>query len=155
MRRTPRRRKQLIAAGAAVVASLVPSVTAGTSFAADETAAAAANADPVSVQGTVFKDVNRNGVRDGGEAPMSGVDVTDGAVWTTTGADGSYILRMDPSRRETDLVSVVSPNGYTPALRKDYVRSSSTRCLTATVRITASTSPWCRTRTPPTPPRSG
>ncbi|WP_432143672.1 PQQ-binding-like beta-propeller repeat protein [Streptomyces sp. bgisy084] len=121
VRRAPRRRKQLIAAGAAVVAGLVPSATAGTSFAADETVAAATDADPVSVQGTVFKDVNRNGVRDGGEAPMPGVDVTDGAVWTTTGADGSYTLRMDPSRRETDLVSVVSPNGYTPALRKDFI----------------------------------
>lgn len=119
--RARRRRQQLIAAGAAVVAGLVPYATAGTSFAADETAAAAANGAPVSVQGTAFKDVNRNGVRDGGEAPMPGVDVTDGAVWTTTGADGSYTLRMDPGRRETDLVSVVSPNGYTPALRKDYI----------------------------------
>ncbi|MEV6233915.1 PQQ-binding-like beta-propeller repeat protein [Saccharopolyspora shandongensis] len=111
-----RRRKQLIAAGTAVVAGLVPA-TAGTSFAADTTT----TGDLVPVQGTVFEDVNRNGVRDPGEAPMSGVDVTDGAGWTTTGADGSYTLQMDPARRETDLVSIVSPNGYTPALREDYV----------------------------------
>ncbi|MCW3839573.1 PQQ-binding-like beta-propeller repeat protein [Micromonospora yasonensis] len=109
-----RRRRRLVAAGAAVVAGLAPS---GTSFAAD----AATTGDWVSVQGTVFKDVNANGVRDQGEAPMPGVDVTDGAVWTTTGADGSYTLQMDLTRRETDLVSIVSPNGYTPALRQDYV----------------------------------
>ncbi|MGW3655014.1 outer membrane protein assembly factor BamB family protein [Streptomyces sp. NPDC005151] len=109
-----RRRKQLVAAGAAVVAGLVPS---GTAFAAD----AAPAGDWVSVQGAVFEDTNANGVRDAGEAPMAGVDVTDGSVWTTTGADGSYTLQMDLTRRETDLVNIVSPNGYTPVLREDSV----------------------------------
>ncbi|MER6102712.1 PQQ-binding-like beta-propeller repeat protein [Streptomyces sp. NPDC001832] len=108
------RRKQLVAAGVAVVAGLVPT---GTAFAAD----AATTADLVSVQGTVFKDDNANGVRDAGEDPMPGVDVTDGSVWTTTGADGSYTLQMDLTRRETDLVNIVSPDGYTPVLREDYV----------------------------------
>ncbi|TYC20850.1 PQQ-binding-like beta-propeller repeat protein [Micromonospora sp. MP36] len=108
------RRKWLVAAGAAVIAAVVPS---GTSFAAD----AATTGEWVSVQGTVFEDTNANGVRDRGEAPMPGVDVTDGAAWTTTGADGSYTLQVDLTRRETDLVSIVSPNGYTPALREDYV----------------------------------
>ncbi|MEU2429634.1 metallophosphoesterase N-terminal domain-containing protein, partial [Streptomyces sp. NPDC007861] len=73
------------------------------------------------VEGTVFKDANGNGKRDRGERPMPGVDVTDGAAWTTTGPDGSYRLAIDPTRRETDLVSIVSPDGYTPALRKDWV----------------------------------
>ncbi|MEU5849156.1 PQQ-binding-like beta-propeller repeat protein [Saccharopolyspora shandongensis] len=111
-----RRRKQLLAAGTAVAAGLIPA-TAGMSFAADTTT----TGDLVPVSGTVFEDVNRNGVRDPGEAPMPGVDVTDGAAWTTTGPDGSYTLRMDLARRETDLVNIVSPNGYTPALREDFV----------------------------------
>ncbi|MBL1097925.1 outer membrane protein assembly factor BamB family protein [Streptomyces coffeae] len=110
-----RRRKQLVAAGTALVAGMVSSVTAGASFAAEPTDGR------VAVEGTVFKDANHNGVRDPGEDPMPGVDVTDGEVWTTTGADGSYTLRIDPNRRETDLINIVSPNGYTPALRKDYV----------------------------------
>lgn len=112
---SPHRRKQMATAGVAVVAALAPCATAGTSFAADP------SGDRVSVQGTVFEDANRNGVRDPGEAPMPGVDVTDGAIWATTGADGSYTLEIDPNRRETDLVNIISPNGYTPALRKDFV----------------------------------
>lgn len=75
----------------------------------------------VTVKGTVFGDGNANGKRDKGERAMPGVDVTDGAEWTTTRADGSYTLEIDPARRETDLVSIVSPDGYTPALRKDYI----------------------------------
>ncbi|GGV94892.1 phosphoesterase [Streptomyces gelaticus] len=95
------------------------------SFLAPQVAAAAPLAEPtantVTVTGTVFKDTNGNGKRDAGEVPMPGVDITDGAVWTTTGLDGSYALQIDPTRRETDLVSIVSPNGYTPALREDYI----------------------------------
>lgn len=78
-------------------------------------------ADTVTVTGTVFRDTNANGKRDKGERPMAGVDVTDGAVWTASGPDGSYRLDIDPTRRETDLVSIVSPDGYTPALRDDYI----------------------------------
>ncbi|MGW1093782.1 hypothetical protein ACWD4L_48465, partial [Streptomyces sp. NPDC002596] len=70
---------------------------------------AAATANTVTVTGTVFEDANGNGRRDAGEGPMPGVDVTDGSVWTTTGPDGSYSLQMDPTRRETDLISIVSP----------------------------------------------
>lgn len=112
-RRTRGHRRQLVAAGVGVVAGLVPCAAAGPAFAAP--------ANLESVQGTVFKDVNGNGVRDSGEPAMPGVDVTDGSVWATTGADGTYTLQIDPARRETDLVSIVSPNGYTPVLRKDYV----------------------------------
>ncbi|MFE9043406.1 PQQ-binding-like beta-propeller repeat protein [Streptomyces sp. NPDC007818] len=98
--------------GALVAASLTPGVAA-----AGTSAAAAA----VTVGGTVFRDANANGVRDAGEPGMAGISVTDGAVWATTGADGSYSIAIDPARRETDLVNVVSPNGYTPALRADHV----------------------------------
>ncbi|MEU7003634.1 PQQ-binding-like beta-propeller repeat protein [Nonomuraea sp. NPDC046570] len=80
-----------------------------------------ANADPVVVEGTVFADRDGDGTMDTGEKGLPGVSVTDGAVWATSGADGRYSVTVDRSRRETDLVSVVSPNGYTPVLRDDYV----------------------------------
>ncbi|MFF5211696.1 PQQ-binding-like beta-propeller repeat protein [Streptosporangium sp. NPDC000396] len=77
--------------------------------------------DAVTVEGTVFADQDGDGVKDAGEKGMPGVSVTDGAVWATTGADGGYSMTVDRKRRETDLVSVISPNGYTPVLRDDYV----------------------------------
>ncbi|MFI5781469.1 PQQ-binding-like beta-propeller repeat protein [Nocardia sp. NPDC051570] len=75
----------------------------------------------VEARGTVFADRNGNGVRDVGEQGLAGVSVTDGSVWATTGKDGGYRLRIDPSRRETDLIQIVSPDGYTPVLREDFV----------------------------------
>ncbi|MCM6773256.1 PQQ-binding-like beta-propeller repeat protein [Nocardia sp. CDC159] len=75
----------------------------------------------VEVRGTVFLDGNGNGVRDVGEIGLPNISVTDGAVWATTGMDGGYRLEVDPGRRETDLVQVVSPDGYTPVLREDSV----------------------------------
>ncbi|MFF9017432.1 PQQ-binding-like beta-propeller repeat protein [Streptomyces sp. NPDC014870] len=113
LRRAPRR-LQVATAGAVVLSCLAPQ----TAY-ADDVAEPAATAS--TVEGTVFKDTNGNGLLDKGERPMPGVDVTDGAVWTTTGADGSYRLQLDPARRETDLVSIVSPDGYTPALREDWI----------------------------------
>ena len=77
--------------------------------------------DVAVVQGTVFKDLDADGVRDSGEPGMGGVSVTDGEVWSKSEADGSYSFQMDRTRRETDLVQIVSPNGYTPALRDDSV----------------------------------
>ncbi|MET9343003.1 PQQ-binding-like beta-propeller repeat protein [Nonomuraea sp. NPDC003804] len=82
---------------------------------------AGAAAEPVTVEGVVFADRDADGVRDQGEKGLPNVSVTDGAVWATTGADGGYTLTVDRARRETDLVSVVSPDGYTPVLRDDYV----------------------------------
>ncbi|MFD4227749.1 PQQ-binding-like beta-propeller repeat protein [Streptomyces sp. NPDC058545] len=110
-------RFKLATVGVVTLSVLAPQVASAAPFAED----AAATAGLVTVEGAVFKDANGNGRRDGGERPMAGVDVTDGAVWTTSGADGTYTLQIDPTRRETDLVSVVSPNGYTPALREDYI----------------------------------
>lgn len=109
------RRFRLAAVGAVALSCLAPTMASAVPL--TEEAAAAT----VSVSGTIFKDRNGNGRRDTGEAAMPGVDVTDGAVWTKSGPDGSYTLQSDPKRRETDLVSVVSPNGYTPALRADFV----------------------------------
>ncbi|MGH8081580.1 MAG: metallophosphoesterase N-terminal domain-containing protein, partial [Lysobacter sp.] len=77
--------------------------------------------DKIAVSGTVFIDANRDGIRGAGEVGLGNVSVTDGEVWASTQADGSYRIDIDPRRRETDLVFVVSPNGYTPALRADYV----------------------------------
>ncbi|MFD4944939.1 PQQ-binding-like beta-propeller repeat protein [Streptomyces sp. NPDC058409] len=115
--RAGRGRIKLAAVGAMTLSFLAPQLAAAAPLAEG----AAATANTAAVTGTVFKDANGNGNRDAGEAPMAGVDVTDGAGWTTTGADGSYSLQMDPTRRETDLISIVSPNGYTPHLREDYV----------------------------------
>ncbi|MFC5802579.1 PQQ-binding-like beta-propeller repeat protein [Streptomyces formicae] len=102
----------------AVVGALALSFLAPQAAFADEADEAPATA---TVEGTVFKDTDGDGRRDRGERPMPGIDVTDGAAWTTTGPDGSYRLETDPTRRETDLVSIVSPDGYTPALRKDWI----------------------------------
>jgi len=79
------------------------------------------NTDFAIVEGSVFTDSNGNGKRDPGERGMGGVSVTDGESWSESAADGSYSLKMDRARRETDLVSIVSPNGYTPFLRDDSV----------------------------------
>ncbi|WP_218951957.1 PQQ-binding-like beta-propeller repeat protein [Amycolatopsis anabasis] len=69
----------------------------------------------------VFEDTNGNGTRDGGEPGLRDISVTDGENWARTDESGAYAIRIDPERRETDLVSVISPDGYTPALRADYV----------------------------------
>ncbi|GAA2631870.1 hypothetical protein GCM10010411_82570 [Actinomadura fulvescens] len=83
--------------------------------------ATAATTAEIKVKGTVFRDANGNGARDKGERGLRGVSVTDGHIWATSGGDGSYEIRIDAARRGTDLVQVVSPSGYTPALRDDFV----------------------------------
>ncbi|MBB5078323.1 outer membrane protein assembly factor BamB family protein [Nonomuraea endophytica] len=82
---------------------------------------AGASADIVTITGTVFKDRNGNGAKDRGEAGFPRVSVTDGANWATTAADGTYSIQVDRNRRETDMVYVVSPDGYQPVLREDYI----------------------------------
>ncbi len=76
---------------------------------------------PVQVSGVVFRDANGNGTQDAGEAGLAGVSVTDGARWATTDASGRYLISVDSTRRGTDLVYAVSPDGYTPRLRNDSV----------------------------------
>ncbi|WP_157631064.1 PQQ-binding-like beta-propeller repeat protein [Kribbella catacumbae] len=88
---------------------------------AGDAPAATAAAELVAVQGTVFVDADRDGVRDAGEKGLPNVSVTDGEVWATSGPDGTYTVQVDLARRETDLVNIVSPNGYTPTLRSDYI----------------------------------
>ncbi|ALG10026.1 hypothetical protein AOZ06_26815 [Kibdelosporangium phytohabitans] len=78
-------------------------------------------ASTVVVEGTVFADTDRDGVQGEGEQGLAGVSVTDGAVWATTDHSGRYSAEVDVTRRETDLIHVVSPDGYTPPLREDFV----------------------------------
>ncbi|WP_196810975.1 outer membrane protein assembly factor BamB family protein [Arthrobacter sp. 35W] len=85
------------------------------------TLASSTTTELVVVKGSVYTDLNSNGVRDAGEPGMADVSVTDGASWSKSGADGTYSMEMDRSRRETDLVSIVSPNGFTPTLRADSI----------------------------------
>ena len=75
----------------------------------------------VTVGGTVYTDQDADGTRDDGEPGMAGLSVTDGEVWATTDENGRYQIDIDPSRRGTDLVNVVSPDGFTPTLRDDFV----------------------------------
>jgi uncharacterized protein (DUF2141 family) len=68
------------------------------------------------VTGTVFDDLNGNGVRDPGEPGIGGVDVTLGSDTETTGMDGSYSFAGVKKGDYT--VSVADLDGYvntTPA----------------------------------------
>ena len=59
--------------------------------------------------GTVFEDVNGNGVRDSGEPGIAGVSVSDQADVVVTGADGSYRLA---GGNGYGIVFVSVPDGY-------------------------------------------
>ncbi|MBB5711701.1 calcineurin-like phosphoesterase C-terminal domain-containing protein [Sphingomonas xinjiangensis] len=60
------------------------------------------------VHGTVFDDANRNGVLDGDEHGLGGVNVSNGREVVKTGADGGYRL---PVRSDMS-VFVVQPSGW-------------------------------------------
>jgi 3',5'-cyclic AMP phosphodiesterase CpdA len=51
---------------------------------------------PADLSGSVFVDVNRNGVRDGGEPPRAGVAVSNGLDVVRTDAEGRYSLAKGP-----------------------------------------------------------
>ncbi|WP_200802663.1 outer membrane protein assembly factor BamB family protein [Agromyces cerinus] len=85
------------------------------------TLAPRSTATKVPVSGIVYTDQDADGTRDDGEPGMAGLSVTDGQVWATTDESGRYQIDIDPARRATDLVSVVSPDGFTPTLRDDFV----------------------------------
>ena len=57
--------------------------------------------------GTLYRDDNYNGVRDPGEAGLAGVTVEAGGVQTTSGADGSYSLRVPVGTVRLNYVSGV------------------------------------------------
>ncbi|ONI78054.1 hypothetical protein ALI144C_32245 [Actinosynnema sp. ALI-1.44] len=78
-------------------------------------------ANTADVEGVVYADTNGNGKQDEGERGLGGVSISDGAAWATTDNAGRYTITVDVARRESDLVYVVSPDGYTPPLREDFV----------------------------------
>jgi hypothetical protein len=59
-------------------------------------------------RGTVFEDVNRDGVFDQGERGVPGVLVTNGRDWVRTDADGAYEI---PALPNMDL-TIVQPSGW-------------------------------------------
>jgi len=74
-------------------------------------ASATSVAAPVTIDGTVYVDENRNGVRDAGEAGVAGVWVwLDTGVSVIAGADGHYSL----SAAADGLVWVRIPDGFEP-----------------------------------------
>ena len=82
---------------------------------------AGAAAPPAKVQGRVFVDTNGNGMLDGGESGLAGVQVTDGIQIVTTDAQGKYEVTVadDPvlPLRATRTVSVSWPDNYWPSSR--------------------------------------
>jgi hypothetical protein len=75
------------------------------------------------ITGTVFNDLNSNGVQDPGESGIAGVTVfldanndgvlQPGEMTATTGADGSYSFTVNNSPNRTFVVAQVVPPGYT------------------------------------------
>lgn len=72
------------------------------------------------ISGTVYTDVNKNGIRDGGEAGLGGITVRLSgnndlgqivSLSTVTAADGSY--SFSPLRSGSYTVTVATPSGYT------------------------------------------
>jgi outer membrane protein assembly factor BamB/predicted MPP superfamily phosphohydrolase len=69
--------------------------------------------DPnATVKGKVFVDKNGNGVRDGNEPGIPNVSVSDGKTIAVTDDVGNYSLTTNTERRQTDMVFVTVPSGY-------------------------------------------
>lgn len=70
------------------------------------------------VSGHVYQDSNGNGKLDPGEQGISGVRVTDGVGFVTSGADGTYTIRIgaDPTvpQRSAQTLGVCWPTGLWP-----------------------------------------
>lgn len=60
------------------------------------------------INGFVFNDANRNGIRDGGEAGVAGVLVSNGRDWVRTDANGAYEIAVRPDMN----VMIVQPSGW-------------------------------------------
>lgn len=63
-----------------------------------------------SVTGTVYLDINANGIKDSGELGVAGIAIQASDVITTTKSDGTYRLNGLPSGINT--VTVANSNGY-------------------------------------------
>ncbi|MFA4015229.1 MAG: hypothetical protein RUDDFDWM_000307 [Candidatus Fervidibacterota bacterium] len=66
-------------------------------------------AQALKVCGSVYEDVNRNGLRDDGEPALTGVLVSDGKQVSTTNANGMYELIISEQRK---FVYITQPSGY-------------------------------------------
>ncbi|WP_342541954.1 PQQ-binding-like beta-propeller repeat protein [Paenisporosarcina sp. FSL H8-0542] len=64
------------------------------------------------VTGTVFADKNGNGVRDNNEQGIPNVSVSDGKSISVTDDSGKYTLTANIERRQSDIVFVTVPSGY-------------------------------------------
>ena len=72
----------------------------------------ALNPPSAAVSGTVFEDRNGNDAFDPGEPALPGVSVSDGATVAVTDANGKYSLETRTERRNTDIVFITQPAGY-------------------------------------------
>ncbi|MFC0272380.1 PQQ-binding-like beta-propeller repeat protein [Metabacillus herbersteinensis] len=66
----------------------------------------------VTVEGVVFVDKNENGTRDSNEQGIPNVSVSDGKTVTISDEEGNYTLTTSTDRRQTDIVFVTVPSGY-------------------------------------------
>ncbi len=66
-------------------------------------------------RGTVFNDLNRNGVRDPGEPGIAGVRVSDGETVRLTDGDGRYRLEIE----DEAIVFITKPAGFMTPLSED------------------------------------
>lgn len=61
------------------------------------------------IEGGVYIDTNRNGIRDAGEKGIKGVCVQDGLHVVQTAEDGSFIL---PGHKDTRFITLTVPDGF-------------------------------------------
>ncbi|WP_338787246.1 PQQ-binding-like beta-propeller repeat protein [Metabacillus sp. FJAT-53654] len=71
-----------------------------------------ANNMNVTIKGVVYDDKNENGKRDSNENGIPNVSVSDGKKITVTDEEGNYQLATSADRRQTDIVFVTVPRGY-------------------------------------------
>ena len=64
------------------------------------------------ISGTVFEDEDNDGRIDNREKLLAGVTVSDGQKIVVTDAAGHYSFQSDTERRDTDLVFITQPAGY-------------------------------------------
>lgn len=65
------------------------------------------------INGTVYVDKNSNGMQDSGENGIPNVSVSDGKNISVTDEQGKYTLTTNVERRQSDIVFVTVPSGYT------------------------------------------